>query len=77
MVNSSLEALEERVTSAAKKIKKLEHERDRLLSELAFLDEENKRARIALHENEKLKEDRLKIRERLSRLYQKVEKIKL
>jgi len=77
MSENSLEFLGKRVNDAVKKIKSLEGERERLLGELAILEKENNRARMVLHENEKLKSDHEKIQNRLSRLFTKIEHVKI
>jgi hypothetical protein len=77
MSESLLTRLQERVKQAAVELVSVKKERTRLAAELDLIRSENKRARRVLREHSELIQDREKLKERLQKLLENLDKLKV
>ncbi len=77
MASPLITKLAEKVRLAAAEIHTLRKDRERLLAEVALMEEESRRARKLLREHGDLLADREKTRERLEKIIAKVDKAAL
>lgn len=68
-----LEILEHKVRQAAEQIAKLKADRHKIVAELKFLEEENKKTRHLIKENEALKEQKRSVAQRIERALKKID----
>lgn len=74
MASPLLTKLAEKVRLAAAEIHTLRKDRERLLAEVALMEEESRRARKLLREHGDLLADREKMRDRLEKIIAKLDK---
>lgn len=74
---SLLDRLSEKVKQAAAELSALKKERERLAAEVELMREENRRSRKILREHQELLAERVKIKERLEGLIEKLHKLKV
>ncbi len=72
-----LEALEKKVKQAAEQLIALREDRQRLQAELSFLQEENKRTKNLVRENERWQEEKKTLTHRIERVLKKINALKI
>jgi FtsZ-binding cell division protein ZapB len=77
MASPLLTKLAEKVRLATLEIHNLRKERERLLAEVALMDEESRRARRLIREHGELVAERSKTRERLEKILAKLDQLKV
>lgn len=77
MPSPLLTKLAEKVRQATGEIHHLRKERERLQAELALMDEENRRARRLLREHGEMVEERDRLRSRLEKILDKLDRLKI
>lgn len=77
MPSPLLTKLGEKVRQATGEIHHLRKERERLQAELALMDEENRRARRLLREHGEMVEERDRLRSRLEKIVDKLDRLKI
>jgi len=77
MPSPLLTKLAEKVRQATGEIHHLRKERERLQAELALMDEENRRARRLLREHGEMVEERDRLRSRLEKIVDKLDRLKI
>lgn len=77
MVSPLLTKLAEKVRLATVEIHNLRKERERLLAEVALMDDESRRARRLIREHGELLAERQKMRERLEKILTKLDQLKV
>jgi FtsZ-binding cell division protein ZapB len=77
MPSPLLNKLADKVRLAAAEIHALRKERERLLAEVALMEEESRRARRLLREHGELMGERQKMRERLEKILAKLDQLKV
>jgi FtsZ-binding cell division protein ZapB len=77
MPSPLLTKLAEKVRQATGEIHHLRKERERLQAELALMDEENRRARRLLREHGEMVEERDRLRTRLEKIVDKLDRLKI
>lgn len=77
MASALLVKLAEKVRLATAEIHSLRKERERLLAEVALMEEESRRARRLLREHGDLVAQRQKTRERLEKILLKLDQLKV
>lgn len=77
MASPLLTKLAEKVRLATLEIHNLRKERERLLAEVALMEEESRRARRLLREHGDLLAERQKTRERLEKIILKLDQLKV
>lgn len=77
MSSPLLTKLAEKVRLATLEIHNLRKERERLLAEVALMDEESRRARRLIREHAELTAERQKTRERLEKILAKLDQLKV
>lgn len=77
MSSPLLTRLAEKIRQATGEIHHLRKERERLQAELALMDEENKRARRLLREHGDLRAERDRVRTRLEKILEKLDRLKV
>ena len=77
MSSPLLTKLAEKVRLATLEIHNLRKERERLLAEVALMDEESRRARRLIREHTELVAERQKTRERIEKILAKLDQLKV
>ncbi len=77
MASPLLTKLAEKVRLATVEIHNLRKERERLLAEVALMDDESRRARRLIREHGELLAERQKMRERLEKIMAKLDQLKV
>lgn len=77
MASPLLTKLAEKVRLATLEIHNLRKERERLLAEVALMDDESRRARRLIREHGDLLGERQKMRERLEKILAKLDQLKV
>jgi regulator of replication initiation timing len=77
MARSLLVQLSQKVHQASSELVSLKKERERLLAELDLIREENRKSRRILREYGELIQERSKIKEKLSVLLEKLDRLKV
>jgi FtsZ-binding cell division protein ZapB len=77
MASPLLTKLAEKVRLATLEIHNLRKERERLLAEVALMDDESRRARRLIREHGDLLAERQKMRERLEKILTKLDQLKV
>lgn len=77
MPSPLLTKLAEKVRQATGEIHHLRKERERLQAELALMDEENRRARRLLREHGEMVEERDRLKSRLEKILEKLDRLKI
>jgi seryl-tRNA synthetase len=77
MASPLLTKLAEKVRLATVEIHNLRKERERLLAEVALMDDESRRARRLIREHGELLAERQKLRERLEKIMAKLDQLKV
>ncbi len=77
MPSPLLTKLAEKVRQATGEIHQLRKERERLQAELTLMDEESRRARRLLREHGALVEERERLRARLEKILDKLDRLKI
>lgn len=77
MSSPLLTKLAEKVRLATVEIHNLRKERERLLAEVALMDDESRRARRLIREHGELLAERHKTRERLEKILSKLDQLKV
>ena len=72
-----LELLEKKVLEAANQLTALKEERQKILAELAFLEEENKRTRDLIRENDALREEKRAVASRIEKVLKKLKSLNI
>lgn len=73
----SLETLEKRVRQAAEQLAVLKDEKQKLLAEIKFLEEENERTKGLIRENESLREEKKTVATRIEKVIKKINSLKI
>lgn len=77
MASPLLAKLAEKVRLATLEIHNLRKERERLLAEVALMDDESRRARRLIREYGELLAERQKMRERIEKILSKLDQLKV
>jgi FtsZ-binding cell division protein ZapB len=72
-----LEILENKVRQAAGQLASLKDEKQKLLAEIRFLEEENKRTAELIRENESLREEKKTVATRLEKVVKRINSLKI
>jgi FtsZ-binding cell division protein ZapB len=73
----SLETLESRVRQAAEQLAVLKDEKQKLLAEIKFLEEENERTKGLIRENESLRDEKKTVAARIEKVIKKINSLKI
>jgi Cell division protein ZapB len=72
MMMDRLEILEKKVHQAAEQLLKLRHEKNKMQSEIEFLEEENRKAKLLVHDSSKWQEQKKAAGNRLEKMLKKL-----